>query len=392
MGTTEDSLITSAYWESREFDLRLNPLLPNDWEGLESYLSKLEALAGHVIFATSGSSGEPKLICLSRDALLASARIVNAHFSATPEDRWLCALPTFHVGGFGIWARAYASGANVQAYEGKWRAERFREQCEQSGTTLTSLVPVQVYDLVDKAQPCPETLRAVIVGGGQLATELGRRARDLGWPVLQSYGMTETASQVATQAMADLEKAFVHEPIALLEGWRARLSGDDRLELSGPGLFSGLIRKVKGEWRYEEARISIEDGEPWYSTEDLGAVETREGRQELKVQGRRGRVLKILGELVSMDRLEEVLQEVAALDAQRVTLHAAPHPRNGHEVVLVAEPTVDEERVERFIESFNLQVAPFERITRWVQIDQIPRGALGKVQRPQLADWFASRE
>ena len=69
------------------------------------------------------------------------------------------------------------------------------------GVTHTSLVPTQVHDLVKADLRAPETLKAIVVGGGHLDAATGRLARTLGWPVLASYGMTEAASQIATQTL-----------------------------------------------------------------------------------------------------------------------------------------------------------------------------------------------
>ncbi len=89
---------------------------------------------------------------------------------------------------------------------------RFAEEMNEGAVTLTSLVPTQVHDLVQCALACPPSLRAVVVGGAELDPVLGERARELGWPVLQSYGMTEAASQVATASLASLDRPYASSP------------------------------------------------------------------------------------------------------------------------------------------------------------------------------------
>ena len=114
-------------------------------------------------------------------------------------------LPDFHVGGLGIWARAYLSGAAVvdfkQAHPGKWQSQAFYQYIQQVKGTLSALVPAQIYDLAALECPAPSSLRAVIVGGGALLPGLYERAVALGWPLLPSYGLTECGSQVATAAL-----------------------------------------------------------------------------------------------------------------------------------------------------------------------------------------------
>ncbi len=390
MGTADDDLLTERYWNSIATDIRVNPAIGLDLTGLDAFLRE-QAVVDRVLFATSGSSGEPKLVSLGRFALSHSATTVNQHLGATSQDRWLCALPTFHVGGYGVWARARHSGSEVIAFKGKWDALRFRELCQEKEVTLSSLVPTQVFDLVTKHLTGPLSLRAVIVGGGRLPDELGQRARALGWPVLASYGMTETGSQVATQALSALEEPFASEPLPFLQGWQARTDGKGRLELSGFGLCAGYVCREAGTWRIDTGRIRQEPSQThehgfdsWFATDDLATL--LEGSpQQVILHGRQDRTVKVLGELVSLDRLERILATLAEPNiVDQVTIHAASEARCGHHILLVAEDGLSASSVEALAQQFNLQVAPFERIDRIARVPRIPRGALGKIQRARL--------
>ena len=108
-------LISPAYWESESVDLRLNPKRPVEAAGLREFLEGELGLRAVVVLATSGSSGSAKFVVLPKAAILASARAVNAHCGLETEDVWLGGLPTFHVGGLGIYARAFCNGAQVAA-------------------------------------------------------------------------------------------------------------------------------------------------------------------------------------------------------------------------------------------------------------------------------------
>ena len=140
-----------------------------DWESGESYLlanpaysacaksnyakiiEKGTAWPGHIWLATSGST-VLKWVGLSKQAILASAHAVNMHLQSDGSDKWALALPDFHVGGLGILARSYLSKAAVDNFkldhQGKWEAQAFYDYLERKGSTLTSLVPSQLYDLV----------------------------------------------------------------------------------------------------------------------------------------------------------------------------------------------------------------------------------------------------
>ena len=102
------------------------------------------------------------------------------------------ALPDFHVGGMGILARcheAFLQGGS--GWRGKWDPVRYHELALAEGSTLSSLVPTQLFDLVEHGLRAPEPLRAVIIGGGRLDDQLYEQALQLGWPLMESYGMTE---------------------------------------------------------------------------------------------------------------------------------------------------------------------------------------------------------
>src|SRR5690242_12710153 len=98
-------------WTSDEAHVLLNPRMPSDEE--TRLRSLVIDLPGHLWLATSGTTGVLKLAALSKRAMLASAAAVNRHLASDANDLWCCVLPEFHVGGQGIFARAFLSGARV---------------------------------------------------------------------------------------------------------------------------------------------------------------------------------------------------------------------------------------------------------------------------------------
>ncbi len=378
METPDTGLLSPSFWEGDEVDLRLNPQVPFDRTGLAEVFDHEPMLRGQVLFLTSGSSGSPELVCLSRKALLGSAKAVNHHLAVGAEDRWLCPLPTFHVGGFGIWARGFAAGASVSAFEGRWEPERFHRVCHTHSISLTSLVATQVFDLVQARLEAPATLRVVIVGGSALTADLGQRARELGWPVLQSFGMTETGSQVATQRIDDLKALFQNADLPILPIWEARTTETGMLELRGEALFSGYLRRENATWRFERPF----DAEGWFTTAD----QVRLDSGTLTPLGRGGRTVKILGELVNLDRLEGIIHEIAGSGAPSVALETRTDPRAERRLILVAEKSLSEARVQEIREAFDRTVAPFEQIQETVWLTAFPRSELGKIRREALAN------
>ena len=179
-------LLTDEFWNSDENAVCLPGHAPLPPQIIDRALQEL-GIGGMVVFQTSGTSGDPSYVCHSRSGLLASANAVNAHIRSLADDVWVCVLPTFHVGGLGVYARGYCSKSKVYAMGSAWDPHRFRECCVQNGATLSSLVPTQVFDLVRAGIPSPPSLRAVLVGGGLLDEKLEAQARALRWPVLRAY-------------------------------------------------------------------------------------------------------------------------------------------------------------------------------------------------------------
>ncbi len=166
------------------------------------------------------------MVVLRKRALRISAEAVNDWVGVGAGSVWGLALPVCHVGGFGVVARGYFAGCEVVSFEGKWGVDGFCEWVDKVGVTHVSLVPTQVHDLVAAGARGPGSLEVVLVGGGKLEVEAGRAARALGWPVLATYGMTETCSQVATQEVAALGEDFAEGGLGVLPEWEREGGGN----------------------------------------------------------------------------------------------------------------------------------------------------------------------
>lgn len=334
------------------------------------YLQSLPGLPDLVGFATSGSSGKPpKMIVFTHEALDASARGAVEHLGMQQGD-WCCPLPRYHVGGYMIFRRAALTGANVHTAEGKWNPAAFARLVGERGCAWSSLVPAQVVDLVREGIEAPDCLRAIVVGGGRLERAAGEAARRLGWPVVQSYGMTEAASQVAT---ARPEEPFENDWLPVLPHWRVAAGEGGLLTLDGPALFEGMVRTVgSGRLVYEPR----DREQPWCSR-DL--AELKDGK--LHFIRRSDRVVKILGELADLDAVEAAL----AAEAPGAVVVGVEHPRKGVEMVACGE---DGPALARAVEHWNARVPGFLRIERQVAAP-LPRNAMGKLDRAALVRFLS---
>ena len=228
-------------WDSEESSLLSNPSYSqSEQERFNRILDAAHSFPSHIWLSTSGSSVQ-KWVGLSKKALLSSACAVNQHLFSNENDAWVNALPHFHVGGLSILARAHLSGARIydfkKGYPGKWNAEIFYHYLVKVEGTLTALVPAQLHDLVVLGKRSPDSLRALIIGGGALLPHLYTQAVELGWPVLPSYGLTECASQVATASYQELQAMPCGQvqmpPLQLLSHMQVRVE-EGRLCFSAP--------------------------------------------------------------------------------------------------------------------------------------------------------------
>jgi O-succinylbenzoic acid--CoA ligase len=369
--------------EFRHNQLLLNPRLPR--ESIDRFETAWRELVepryiNHVGLATSGSTGDSigRLILLSKEAVESSARAVNERFASGPHDVWFKSLPSFHVGGLGILVRARLSGARVyEDVSDKWKVHDFFDQLVSSRATLISLVPTQVFDLVQAQLKAPSSVRAVIVGGGRLEDSLRLRAKDLGWPCLPSYGMTETCSQIATALSIDDSR------LTLLSHTEARTTADGRLEVKGSSLLSGQIIFTPGGYASGELNVHVtaHATDPkingWFVTDDRATVQGR----VLTIEGRTSDFVKIGGEGVVVARLEERLEheKLHLQFTKDAAILVAQDERLGAKLILMSTASVAE--TTHLVEQFNKGVAPFERLREIKYVTEIPRSPLGKLLR-----------
>lgn len=368
-------------WDSDECHLLLNHRADNDAKSVAAnILPSRNEFLGHIWLATSGSTTANRhsirYVALSKKAICASAKSVNMHLNADKSDVWVNPLPTFHVGGLAVLARSLLCGMRVIHLDGKWHLNTYLETLSNNKATLSSLVPTQVYDIVCANAVAPPSLRAVVVGGGALAPTLYSKAASLGWKLLPSYGMTETASQIATAPLNWTQKDF--PPLQLLSHLDLKIDDQKRFIISGNSLLTAYARIDGDHCIVEDPKI---DG--WFTANDLGA---RNG-QFIEPWGRSDDFIKVSGENVEMGKLEAFLEELKlAKDCKEdIALMAVPDNRLGHKLVLAvagkSNPTI-----EALVATFQCNVMPYEQIRDVHYLNQLPRSPLGKLLRGRLFD------
>lgn len=325
-------------------------------DGMEAAIEprrEVDPAAIHTVLFTSGTEGAPKAIELTIGNHDASAAGSATALGVLAADRWLCALPLFHVAGLGILVRCARNGTTAVLHDG-FDAAAVAAALAEGGTTLVSLVPTQLRRLRSEGLMNAPALRALLLGGGPIPPGLVEWARDVGLPVRCTYGMTETASQVAVTE--PWEAAAAPLPNAEIE-----VGQDGEILVRGPMVSPGAIAP---------------DG--WLHTGDRGQID-RHGR--LHVEGRIKELIVTGGEKVAPAAVEAVLLAHPAIADAGVA--GTPDPEWGEAVTayVVERRPVSDYDLQAFCRE---RLAGYQVPKRVVRLDALPRNATGKLLRDQL--------
>ncbi len=314
--------------------------------------------AEQLLVFTSGSSGRAKIVRLSHEALRAAAAAHARALPWTEDDAWVLTLPLGHIGGLSVLTRSLYARRPVVLGPERFDARSTLDAMESARGTLLSLVPTTLRRLLDRGSEPPGSLRAVLLGGAAAEPALIARARSAGWPVLPTYGMSETCAQVCTQRLGDLCPAGVGPP---LPGISVRIE-QGQIEVSGPTLMIGYL-----------------DADPlpaqWYRTGDLGRIDER---GHLHVLGRVGARIITGGE--NVDPVEVELALVAHPEVVEAVVVGAPDAQWGEAVVacVVTRGTVADEELRRHLSA---RLADYKLPKRVERVRALPRLDSGKVDR-----------
>jgi O-succinylbenzoic acid--CoA ligase len=248
------------------------------------------------IVFTSGSSTEPKAVLHSLGNHYFNATGSNDNLPVEPGDRWLLALPIYHVGGLAIVFRCLLSGATVVLED---RSLDLAEQIRRDNITHLSLVPTQFRRLMASPEfrQSGSQVKHILVGGGPIPSGLLEQARETGLPIYPTYGLTEMASQVATGSPSAPNSAGV------LKHRQLKVADDGEILVRGKTLFLGY---VDGE---QVQRPLDTDG--WFHTGDIGRLDEHGC---LTVIGRKDNMFISGGENIHPEQIENALKAIDGIE------------------------------------------------------------------------------
>ncbi len=361
---TELAALTSAEWQWSPHQCRLTRT--GFCVSARDISSQSDAI--RLLIKTSGSSGTPKVTMLTGEGLLASALSANARLGLAPDDLWLACLRQSHIGGISIGYRCALAGATLLLHNA-FDATAVGRDLFAHPITHLSLVPPMLARILDLGLPPPPTLRVLLVGGQALSPALARRAVDAGWPLHVTYGMTETASQIATARVlqgASIDPALAGELLPSVEV-DAQDCGSvpTPLRIRGPMLMAGYANPARTTGQ------GLNHG--WFETADLACLSTL---GELRILGRADDVLVIGGINVSRARVERTLAEAPGVsDCVVISLEDSVW---GHRLVAIFSGETHEKALECWCRE---HMANPERPRAFLRLESLPLLDSGKYDR-----------
>lgn len=297
-----------------------------------------------VVVTSTGSTGANKEISLSAGALLASAKAANKFLGANFGETWSLLLPLTHIAAVNVLVRSLELGTiplDLTDYQGEYPKVEY-----------TAIVPTQLFNALngdDRLLRHLQSVKAVLVGGAALTSELQEQATNAGIKVVTTYGMSETSGGCVYNGTP-------------LEGVQIAISDSGFIKVSGPVLATNLNL----------------DSQNWFVTSDLG--ELVDG--QLKVLGRGDDVIISGGENISLIEIESAIS--ASFSHFEFAAFAVSSEKWGQElhVAAVNAPADFSQEVARLL------VAKFGNAAkpkRFHQLAELPLIGIGKVDRRALA-------
>ncbi|MCB2132812.1 MAG: AMP-binding protein, partial [Rhodobacteraceae bacterium] len=340
---------------------------------------------------TSGTTSRPKIVPLLQSNIAASADNIRRALDLTPADRCLNVMPLFHIHGLiAAVSASLAAGASISCAPG-FDALRFFGWMKEVRPTWYTAVPTMHQAILARAERNRDTiaetpLRFIRSSSASLPAQvMTALSETFGAPVIEAYGMTEATHQMTSNPLG--QGAQIPGSVGREAGPMVRIAhevenrlteGTGEVVISGPNVTPGY----EGNPEANEKNFFIADGTRWFRTGDQGAIDAG---GYLRLTGRLKEIINRGGEKISPLEVDGILMDHPAV-AQVVTF-GMPHPKLGEEVAAALVLREGASASEREIRDFAAgRLADFKVPRRIVILDEIPKGATGKLQRIGLAE------
>ncbi|KKI88886.1 O-succinylbenzoic acid--CoA ligase [Bacillus sp. SA1-12] len=334
------------------------------------------------IMYTSGTTGNPKGVMQSYGNHWSSAIGSALNLGLRAEDRWLLAVPLFHISGLSILMRSVIYGMGIVLFE-RFDAKKMNAAIIHDHVTIVSVVTTMLQQMLEKLdkQQFPPSFRCMLAGGGPVPKSILEECQTLRIPVYQTYGMTETASQIVTlspeYSMKKLGSAgkplFSCQIKIVKDGKECGALEEGEIVVKGPNI-------TKGYWKREDATIkAIKDG--WLHTGDQGYMDD-EGF--LYVLDRRSDLIISGGENVYPAEIESILLSHPKIkDAGVIGVENQKWGQTPYAFVSSDDEALS---IPELLEYCKSRLAPYKVPTGITILQELPRNASNKLLRRKLKE------
>jgi acyl-CoA synthetase (AMP-forming)/AMP-acid ligase II len=340
-----------------------------------------------MVLHTSGTTSRPKIVPLSQRNLAASAQHIRATLKFVPTDCGLNIMPLFHIHGLiaGVLA-PLSAGSQVFCTPG-FNALKFFGWMDEAKPTWYTAVPTMHQTILARASKNADVierhpLRFLRSSSSSIPPQVIRELEEVfGAPLIESYGMTEATHQMASNPLppeirkpGSVGRAAGPEIAIMAEDGRLLARGETgEIVIRGPNVTAGYEANPKANAE------AFADG--WFRTGDQGVMDA-DGY--VTITGRLKEIINRGGEKVSPREVDEILMDHAAV--AQVVCFGMPHPKLGEEVAAAVVLREGQSATERELQDFvGKRVADFKVPKRILILEEIPKGATGKLQRIGLA-------
>jgi acyl-CoA synthetase (AMP-forming)/AMP-acid ligase II len=339
-----------------------------------------------MVLHTSGTTSRPKIVPLSQRNLAASAQNIRATLQFTSADCGLNIMPLFHIHGLiaGVLA-PLAAGSQVFCTPG-FNALKFFAWMEEAKPTWYTAVPTMHQAILGRAAKNADVikrhpLRFLRSSSSSMPPQVIKELEEtFGAPLIEAYGMTEATHQMASNPLppaarkpGSVGRAAGPEMAIMLDGKLLAPGETGEIVIRGPNVTRG----------YENNPKANEEGfhGGWFRTGDQGVMDA-EGY--ISITGRLKEIINRGGEKVSPREIDELLMDHPAVG--QVVCFAMPHPKLGEEVAAAVVLREGAAATERELQDFvGRRAADYKVPKKILFMDEIPKGATGKLQRIGLA-------
>lgn len=342
-----------------------------------------------LILHTSGTTSRPKIVPLLQSNVVSSARHIADSLALTPEDRCLNVMPLFHIHGLiAAVSATLLSGGSIYCTPG-FNALTFFATLKAARPSWYTAVPTMHQAILARADRNAHViadvpLRFLRSSSASLpGPVMERLAATFGAPVIEAYGMTEAAHQMCANPMCRQIPGSVGVPAGpevriADEAADTLIAGQGEVVISGPNVTPGYESNPNAN----TASFFQADGRRWFRTGDQGSFDA-DGF--LTLTGRLKEIINRGGEKVSPLEVDGILMEHPSID--QVVTFALPHPKLGEEVAAAVVLKDGEMATEQDIRAFaETRLAAFKVPRKILILEEIPKGATGKLQRIGLAE------